>query len=157
MTDALARVIRKAGVAVHLKPYNSIRSHLVHPKDKVEKTDKSEVVYHIQCKDCTDTYVGETGRQLKFRLHDHRTKASSHVKQHTERADHSFSDEGVSILHHESDRWKRGVAEAIYIDRDAPSLNREKGRHDLPPIYREILTAKSHDQNNNSGHVTRCH
>ena len=34
-TDAIARVIRKTGIQVHLRPYNTIRNRLVHPKDKI--------------------------------------------------------------------------------------------------------------------------
>ena len=58
-TDALAKRIRKAGVAVHMRPTNTIRSRLVHPKDRVEKQDKCGVVYHISCEDCNANYVGE--------------------------------------------------------------------------------------------------
>ena len=37
ITDAVARVIRKHGIQVHIKPFNTLRSKLVHPKDKIEK------------------------------------------------------------------------------------------------------------------------
>ena len=36
VTNAIAILIRKSGVAVHLKPYNMLKSQLVHPKDKVK-------------------------------------------------------------------------------------------------------------------------
>ena len=121
------------------------------------KGEKCEVVYHIKCSDCTATYVGETGRALRERVAEHQKKADSHMKQHLIQARHSFSDEGVSILHQEPDYFKRGVAEAIYIDSETPSLNRDRGQHELPAIYREIITSKSRDQNNNTGHVTRRH
>ena len=42
LTDAICRTIRKAGVSLHLKLYNTIQSRLVHPKDKVPK-DKGRV------------------------------------------------------------------------------------------------------------------
>ena len=154
ITDALARTIRKAGVAVHLKPYNTIRSHLVHPKDKVTKEDKSGVIYQIKCGDCPASYVGETGRQLKERVVEHRKKKSSPVGEHLAQTSHTFSQEEVSVLHHESEWFKRGVAEAIHINRETPSLNRDSGRHNLPAIYREIITSPSRDR---SGHVTRRH
>ena len=48
LSEALARAIRKAGVAVHMKPFNTIRAKLVHPKEKVKKEDKLGIVYHIQ-------------------------------------------------------------------------------------------------------------
>ena len=45
----------------------------------------------------------------------------------------------MTIIHKESDWFKRGVAEAIEIERHSPILNRDKGRHILPKIYQEIL------------------
>ena len=146
VTDALARTIRKAGVAVHLRPYNSIRSQLVHPKDRVRKSEVCGSVYKVECADCPASYVGETERELKFRVAEHHRLKSSHVCQHLVQAKHTFNDEGVSVLHREPDYFKRGVAEAIHIDRETPSLNRDRGRHTLPSIYREIITPQSHDQ-----------
>ena len=43
------------------------------------------------------------------------------------------------MLHQEPDWFKRGVAESIYIMQEEPMLNRDKGRHTLPEIYRELL------------------
>ena len=153
VTDSLARTIRKAGVAVHLRPYNITRQHLVHPKDKVTKEDKSGVIYQIKCGECEASYVGETGRQLKDRVSEHRKQKSSPIGEHLSQTTHSFSQEDVSVLHHESEWFKRGVAEAIFINRESPSLNRDSGRHNLPAIYREILTSKSRGH---TGHVTKA-
>ena len=66
--DAICRTIHRAGVSVHLKPYNTIRSRLVHPKDKVSKDERAGVVYQIQCSDCDAAYVGETERSLHIHL-----------------------------------------------------------------------------------------
>ena len=145
MSEAIARTIRKAGVAVHLRPYNSIRQQLVHPKDKVTQEDKSGVVYHIKCGDCSASYVGETERQLKTRVKEHHKTKSSPLCEHLTKEGHSFSKEQVSVLQQEPDWFKRGVAEAIHIQRESPSLNRDQGRHKLPAIYRELLSSQSHD------------
>ena len=137
-SDAVARTIRKAGVAVHLRPYNTIRSRLVHPKDKITKEEKAGLVYHVKCGDCDATYVGETERNLKKRINEHH-RSSSPIGQHMDQRRHSFSSEGVSILHQETDWFRRGVAESIHIAMEDPVLNRDRGRHTLPAIYREIL------------------
>ena len=71
MSDAMAHIICKAGVAVHLPPFNTIQAQLVHPKDKVAKKGKTGVVYHIQCDDCGVKYVGETERSLKKHMTEH--------------------------------------------------------------------------------------
>ena len=41
VTEGLSRIIRKAGVTVHTKPTNTIRSMLVAPKNKPNKGDRS--------------------------------------------------------------------------------------------------------------------
>ncbi len=133
MTDAICRIIRKAGVKVHIKPYNIIRGHLVHPKDKVKKYDKTGVVYQIQCSDCDSSYVGETERSLKKRISEHQ-RSSSPVGAHMIERHHSFSEKEVSIGHQEGNWFRRGVAEAIHISSSNPDLNRDRGRHNLPAI-----------------------
>ena len=141
VTNAIARVIRKSGVAVHLKPYNTIRGLLVYPKDKVRPEEKSGVVYKIECADCEAKYVGETERSLKKRITEHH-RDSSPVGHHMGYQKHSFTTDNVSVVHQESTWFKRGVAEAIHITLEDPSLNRDRGRHTLPAIYREVLQSR---------------
>ena len=110
MSDTIARKIRKAGVAVHMKPYNTIRSQLVHPKDKVLTQDKTGTVYRIQCDDCPAAYVGETERILSTRVGEH-SRRSSAFGEHCSRDKHSTNPAGkvvipdsqVAVLHQEPD------------------------------------------------------
>ena len=150
VSNAIARVMRKEGIQVHLKPHNTIRSHLVHPKDKIPKDDKAGVVYHLKCNDCESHYIGETERKLRKRIHEHH-RSSSPVGQHTKDTHHTFSEKEVSVLHQEQDWFRRGVAEAIYIDKERPDLNRDRGRHTLPAIYRELFNIVSRDHPTTSG------
>ena len=152
MTDAVARTIRKTGVTVNLRPFNTIREHLVDPKDKVAKEDQAGVVYKIDCNCCEASYVGETERKLCKRVSEHH-RESSPVGHHERFNQHKFSQSDVSILHRESDWFKRGVAEAIHIEEEQPTLNRGRERHTLPAIYRELLS-KSRENNNSTSHVT---
>ncbi len=140
LSDSIARVLRKSGVSVHMKPFNTIRGRLVHPKDKVDPKDKTGVVYHITCSDCDASYVGETERSLKKRLKEHK-RSSSPVGHHMIYNEHSFDPENVSVVHQEAGWFRRGIAEAIHISRIDPNLNRDRGRHNLPAIYREITTS----------------
>ena len=72
------------------------------------------------------------------RLKEHR-HLPSHVGQHLVEHKHQFQDQEVSVLHQEADWFKRGVAEAYYIEQKRPTLNHDRGRHTLPVIYRELL------------------
>ena len=107
LTDAICRTIRKAGVSVHLKSYNTIWSRLVHPKDKVPKDERAGVVHQIQCSDCDAAYVVETERSLRKRVSEHH-RSSSPVGHHLNQRRHSFSEKEVSILHQETDWFAQG-------------------------------------------------
>ena len=156
VTEAIARNIRKAGVTTHIRPFNTIRERLVHPKDKLDRLDQAGVVYKIACNDCEATYVGETERKLNTRFKEHH-RSSSPVGQHVEQRRHSIDEESVSVLHRESDWYRRGVAEAIHIQQESPCLNRGRERHILPAIYKELLpNTTSRDQTTSNGHVTRA-
>ena len=138
VSEAVARYIRRTGVQVHMRPTNTLRAKLVHPKDKTDRLDQAGVVYKIQCNDCPELYVGETERRLNTRFKEHH-RSSSPVGVHVEQRRHSIDEGSVSVLHRESDWFRRGVAEAVFIQREAPTLNQGRERHTLPTIYQELL------------------
>ena len=49
------------------------------------------------------------------------------------------SDVTIRVIRTETDKYKRGVLEAIEIKRQKPDLNQDPGRHWLSPIYDNIL------------------
>ena len=62
--------------------------------------------------------------------------------------------EKVKVIDRESRWFERGVREAVHIRARSPSLNRDQGRHRLPPIYNSLI--QSHDVGGTSatsGHV----
>ena len=61
---------------------------------------------------------------------------------HAQERSHHFRPHDLSILSSGHANWhERGVMEAIYIRGLQPSLNRDQGRHQLPPNYDSIITA----------------
>ncbi len=62
-----------------------------------------------------------------------------HIVEHS----HNFTKEDVAVKHREKDWFRRGVAELIYIAEGRPSLNGDRGRHTLPPIYRQLLSSRN--------------
>ena len=142
-----------------MRPYNTIRSILVQPKNKITLDDKAGVVNRIQCGDCPAFYVGESDGCLGKRVKEHSYQGSkSAFEEHYQHRRHSMTpackvkirDSQVKVLHQEPNWFKRGVAESIYIMQEEPTLNRDKGRHTLPEIYRELLNR------DRSGHGNRC-
>ena len=70
-SEALTRVFKTHGVGTYHRPINTIRSILVHPKDKTPDAQKCGLVYQVACPECPLTYIVETGRMLDTRMKDH--------------------------------------------------------------------------------------
>ena len=141
ITEPITRYMRSQGVMVHPKPHSKLRDLLVAPKDPVNILDRTGVVYHIKCGDCPSGYVGETSRALGTRIKEH-TKPSSPVGAHAKDHHHHICFDQVKILDSDQDWFNRGVREAIQIAIKPSDLNRDRGRHTLPRIYRSILHSR---------------
>ena len=72
LSEGVSRVLRKYQIETAMRPVNTLKERLVHPKDKVDKMETGGVVYQIPCKNCDSTYIGETGRLFRTRLEEHK-------------------------------------------------------------------------------------
>ena len=139
----MRRVFGDFGITTYFKPTNTLRQLLVHPKDPVGKEKVVGPVYHISCENCDASYIGETERSLKARFGEHRrpssttSEVSKHI--HSDCPNHSIMLDNTKILAVESKWFERGVKESIYIRALKPSLNRDGGRYNLPPIWNNII------------------
>jgi hypothetical protein len=52
LTERVSRVFKKHGFATAMKPHRTLRSMVVHPKDKRDPLQTAETVYEIECKSC---------------------------------------------------------------------------------------------------------
>ena len=115
---------------------NTLRSILVHPKDRTPTEKKTGVVYDITCNDCGEHYIGKTARTLEKRLGEHQKQTTSAIREHQS---HEIDWEGVKILDKESVDVKRKIKEAIHIRRQRPTLNRDGG-YDLAAIFDHLMS-----------------
>ena len=114
----------------------------LHPKDKTDKLKKTGVVYKLQCKECPETYIGETVRKAKARIQEHRRPSmteKSAMAHHIIYNKHQLEIKDSKILDQESNWTKREIKEAIYIRKQQPSLNRDGGRHNLSRAWDTLL------------------
>ena len=102
LSEHLSRVFRAQDIRTYHKPYNTLRSILVHPKDRTPTEKKTGVVYDITCNDCGEHYIGETARTLEKRLGEHQKQTTSAIREHQSQANHEIDWEGVKILDKES-------------------------------------------------------
>ena len=94
-------------------------------KDRVRLSLASSVVYQYTCRQCSATYIGETKKQLKVRISQHkgisfRTNRplssfdSSKIYEHVFDSNHPISDDSFKILSN-STVFDLKVLESLYI------------------------------------------
>jgi len=118
------------------KPINTLRSMLVHTKDKTDHAAKCGVVYDIQCPDCNQhyIYIGEPARPLSTRIKQHLPcrQPLSAVSEHKLNTDQQCSMRDVNIFDSEENWQRRKIKEAINIHRGKTVLNRDIDQELLP-------------------------
>ena len=113
-------------------------------KDPTENMLQKYVVYKIDCKDCSKTYVGQTKRQLETRVYEHQKNQnqnqkyynviSKHIKDMN--SEHNINWDDVGVLHKEYNWKKRLFAEMIYIKKQGNNaLNKMTDLKDYPMCY----------------------
>ena len=149
LSEKLQRVFRQHGVATYHKPFNSLRSLLVQPKDKTENSKKCGVVYNLTCDQCPKSYVGETARALgtRFKEHTDGKHPNSAVWEHIAASGHSYSLDKVKVLAREENSYARKIREALHIHKTQPALNRDRGL-EIPPTILQLMSC------DRRGHVT---
>ena len=92
--------------------------------------------------------MGETERTVASRISEHFSTArisgtetlKSAVMTHARDNNHHFRRDDFSVLSSGDQNWhERGVRESIYIRALQPPINRDQGRHLLPPNFDSLL------------------
>ena len=146
-SEKLARIFKNHGVRAYHKPFNTLRSILVHRKDKTPDLKKCGVIYEIQCPECPAQYVSETAHTLETRMKDQLKQESPRtaVGDH----EHPIKMDDVKVIAREDNMWRRKIRESIEIRTRHPAINRYQG-YKRPPIYDELLSC----DRCSGGHVT---
>ncbi|BHF77325.1 hypothetical protein SprV_0602042900 [Sparganum proliferum] len=103
VSEATARILKPFGIGVAHKPECTIRQQIMKPKDPLPTTEQSAVVYSIPCLNCNARYVGETGKRLGARLHEHqlainRKDKLSLVYGHIRELNHDFAFDKARVI-----------------------------------------------------------
>ena len=109
------------------------------PKDPLDKENVVGPVYKIKCEECEAMYVGEKERSLSEHRRPSSTTSEVAKHIHTDQPEHTVELDNTEILITEPRWFERGVKEAIYIRALNPSLNRDGGRYNLPPVWDNII------------------
>lgn len=105
-----------------------------------------DVVYKIKCMDCDAVYVGQTSRQLRTRISEHRNDirrnntTHSVITEHRLEFDHDFDWDNVKILDNERFLSKRLVSEMAHIKLQGNALNLQSDTEYLHHGYCSLLS-----------------
>ena len=71
--EKFKKTCNKQGIQVHFKGRNTVKQLLMAPKDKDPKLAMSGIIYRYRCPhiNCTEQYIGESGRILGDRYKEH--------------------------------------------------------------------------------------
>ena len=162
VSERLQRSFKKYNIQTAMKPYNTLKRLLVHPKDKRDVAQTSDCVYKVPCMSCDKAYVGETGRLFGTRLNEHKkdvlkvagkkfTRANrkesasevhkSAITDHVAQENHTIDWKNASILDRESNKQKRWIRESIWIRRQGTNIiNRDEGIYSLNHVFDPLIT-----------------
>ena len=160
LSESVDRVMRKHRISTAMRPHQTIRSMLVHPKDKVNLQSKCNLVYSIPCQNCDKVYIGETGRNFRYRLEEHKKDVNTHqlknytrsertaslsdynksgITDHSVQQNHMIDWEGAKAVDRESHLRTRQVKEAIQIRKHPTTMNRDEGAYRLSHIWDPVF------------------
>ena len=79
LSESFKQLFKYTSVQVCFKGQNTIKSMLMHPKDKVESSFKKDIVYQCSCTkaNCKSSNVRETSRSLSERVQEHSKEGSN--------------------------------------------------------------------------------
>jgi hypothetical protein len=172
VSERLQRTFKKYNIQTAMKPYNTLKRLLVHPKDKRDATQTSDCVYQIPCHSCEKVYIGETGRLFGTRLDEHKKDAStvrdikftranrkestteqhkSAITDHIAQENHTIDWDSAKIIDKDTDKQKRWIREAIWIRRQGPKIiNRDEGIYTLNHVYDPLINLPTNEKVNKS-------
>ena len=128
---------------VAMKPVKTVGNILTSPKDPIAEHEKSRFVYKIPCADCEFVYVGQTKRDLKSRVAEHKRAVKnaepekSTLCEHLMLFDHRINWEESTVLKYVNSYRRRLIAESWFINAHTNVINRSDGAT-LPSVHRSL-------------------
>ena len=134
--------LAKYKVRVIFKGTSTIKSLLMHPKDPIQDSQRTDIIYHRKClvHDCTAESKDEMNRSLKVRVSDHRNQTTSAIRNHHICIKHPKIElKDITIIDRDSNSLHHSTKEALHIHIKDPSLNRNIGKVRIPSLFNKLL------------------
>ena len=126
ISEEFRRIFKDTRGQIIFEGCNTLKSVLMHPKDKIPSQLHQDLVYQWTCPEetCNSSYIGESSRCLDNRVKEHNTSISSTIYQHSSTHNHAKADiSQFIIIDQDSKQVSREAREAIHIRRSNPALN----------------------------------
>ena len=141
-TDVLLKKLPKDNVKIICSYPNKLYNNVINVHQK-EKCETRPGVYKIPCKDCDLLYIGQTGRDLKSRVTEHKNSVryaqnSSAVFNHVSTLGHSINWNDAEILYKSDCSYKRKIVESALIN-VLPNFNISRGQWSPDPITSVVV------------------
>ena len=119
-SEKIKQILSKFDIKVVFRKGLTIRS-ILNKQDK-PITEKSNLVYNINCNDCDAVYVGTTKRKLKQRINEHKLALhkdyiKSNVADHAKLFKHSINFDEPKIAYFENKNSARKFLESFEIEK----------------------------------------
>lgn len=150
VSHSIAQSITKVcdNVRVAFKNTNKVGGIFSKLKDKQPMDETTNVVYRINCKDCSNNkcYIGTTGQKVKKRMKQHqndvakRSQDRSALAYHAVSNNHHFDFENVRIIEREGKYHKRMLLEELHIKSSRNCVNiKSLESKNVSDIYTPLL------------------
>ncbi len=102
-TEPLERLLKRYGIRTTTKPLRTLEQDFPSPKDRPLPEKQTNVIYKINCADCSWSYIGETSRALETRKKEHKRnvkqrKSGSNIAKHAWTQNHKINFDECEVL-----------------------------------------------------------
>ncbi|KAL6418952.1 hypothetical protein ACFW04_014162 [Cataglyphis niger] len=145
LSDDIDRMFKNMGFTVIYNIPKKLNSLIKRGKDGLPISNRTEVVYKINCKNYSASYIGQAKRYLSTRVKEHFNNIKMHasnlsvISKHKLEFNHDFDWSAPDILHNEKYLRKRELAEMFFIKKFDNIINSQKNTENLNNIYDKLI------------------
>lgn len=131
----------------YVKIINSVQNQtnvIKNVKDNLDKLDRREIVYKVNCSQCPISYIGQSKWNLRTRLQEHRRnilapkEKQNSLAIHTNNLTHTFNFNNAQILVTEPNYFSRLILESLHIKINN-TVNSKIESNQFTPMYNNLL------------------
>ncbi|XP_071056900.1 uncharacterized protein [Onthophagus taurus] len=108
-------IFKKFNITLAYSNRNSILNLLSNYHYKNNDKLKRNGVYSVNCTDCNAIYIGQTGRKLETRLHEHKIKSQSNINKHIVDTGHTIDFDNAALIHNCQKGYRLDLLEQLEI------------------------------------------